>query len=300
MQFAQLKPGRAFSPLHSLLYYFQRLVTVRRLRRFISSGLCASVRTRTGIYFISPDIMAKTARYLDALRAVGLTDLGVVFTKDQLADIQNYLSGKSLKENGSGRHVFTLQNVPQNVRMGDYELGDILHCPHIVKLANSPALLALATEYIGCKPTLSAIGLRWSFPVEAEGEGLQAFHRDSDDWRFLKVFVYLTDVDEECGPHVYVKGTHQARAPLRLRPYSDTEVRKAYGTDRCVAVTGPAGFAFAADTYGIHKGAVPVKRPRLLLQLQYSILPVYMYHYQPLSYQAANQFDRYVNRLIFQ
>lgn len=300
MQFAQLKPGPAFSPLQTVLYYAQRLITPRRLRRLVVSSLCASVRIRAGTALASDESCGQVDAYLRELQACGLVDLGGVLNNMQLAEIHRYLSGKQLKENGPRGRTFTLAEAPADVRMADYGLGDILDCPHIVQLANSPALLALAAKYIGCKPTLSAIGLRWSFPVEAEGEGLQAFHRDSDDWRFLKVFVYLTDVDDDCGPHVYVKGTHRARAPLLLRPYGDAEVEAANGKDQCISVTGPAGFAFAADTYGIHKGSVPKARRRLLLQFQYSILPVYMYRYDPLAYREAGSFDSYINRLIFQ
>jgi hypothetical protein len=258
------------------------------------------VRLRAGAADIKEESARKVDVLLNELQSSGLIKLGPVFSSTQLADIHQYLSGKLLKENGSGGRSFTLEELPESVRMADYGLGDILDCPHIIQLANSPALLALAAKYIGCKPTLSAIGLRWSFPAGSQGEGLQAFHRDSDDWRFLKVFVYLTDVAEDCGPHVYVKGTHRTRAPLKLRPYGDAEIEAAYGQDQCVSVTGPAGFAFAVDTYGIHKGAVPKARRRLLLQFQYSILPVYMYRYQPLGYRQARAFDPYINRLIFQ
>lgn len=301
MQFAQLKPGPEFAPVHSLFYYAQRLMTARRLRRLIVAGLCAGVRLRSGAAVAGGEGDTQVANYLKELQDCGIVSLGSVFSAGQLAEIHQYLSTKPLKENGpEGRSFASVADIPVDVRMADYALGDVLDCPHLVQLANSPALLALAARYIGCKPTLSAVGLRWSFPVESEGEGLQAFHRDSDDWRFLKVFVYLTDVDDGCGPHVYVAGTHRMRAPVRLRPYGDAEVAAAYGKERCMAVTGSAGFAFAADTYGIHKGSVPKTRRRLLLQFQYSILPVYMYRYDPVAYREAAAFDPYINRLIFQ
>ena len=75
-----------------------------------------------------------------------------------------------------------------------------LLCPRL--LANSAPLVRLAAQYISCKPTISAIALRWSYPQAGGGSGLQGFHRDCDDWRFIKVFVYLTDVDHTAGPHV--------------------------------------------------------------------------------------------------
>jgi hypothetical protein len=40
---------------------------------------------------------------------------------------------------------------------------------------------------------------------------LQAFHRDSEDWRYLKILVYLSDVDDGAGPHVYLHGSHLTR-----------------------------------------------------------------------------------------
>ena len=51
------------------------------------------------------------------------------------------------------------------------------------------------------------------------------------------------------------------------------------------------------DTRGIHKGMAPTGRPRLLLQIQYSLLPVYMYRYEKPRRTAPEQLDRYINRL---
>ncbi|KAF3998146.1 hypothetical protein [Glaciimonas immobilis] len=141
------------------------------------------------------------------------------------------------------------------------------------------------------------MGLRWSFPNIETGSGLQAFHRDYDDWRFIKVFVYLTDVDNDSGPHVFVQGTHHEHCAMRLRGYGDAKIMEAYGEDKIVSITGTAGFGFAVDTHGIHKGIVPRQRPRLLLQIQYSLLPVYLYHYRPGTSQRALPLDRYINRL---
>src|SRR6202008_1618571 len=122
--------------------------------------------------------------------------------------IQAHLSNKLLIDRYRVRDAFTLQQVPASLRVADYQLRDIVTCPHILALANSPALLGLAAPYLECKPTISALGLRWSFPAEGDSSALQAFHRDSEDWRYLKVLVYLTDVDEESGPHVYLHGSH--------------------------------------------------------------------------------------------
>lgn len=297
MQPAQLTPGHEFSPMQSLFYYSQRLVTEPTMRRWVAAGLGALVRLRAGPTDLNPIVANRNHESLCELEGTGIAQLGKLFTSQQLDEIHGFLADKVLVEHGPRGRRFSAVQTPEDVSMADYDLTDILNCPHILQLANSPSLLALAAQYIGCKPTVSALGLRWSFPTGAAGEGLQAFHRDLDDWRFLKVFVYLTDVPQDGGPHVYVKGSHLTRAPLRLRAYGKEELKQAYGDEQIISVTGCAGQGFAADTYGIHKGAVPVGRPRLLLQFQYSMLPVYAYRYKPLAIERSGEFDTYVNRL---
>ena len=297
MEYTQLKPGRAFKPLHSLLYYTQRIVTPRCLRKVVVRGLAGYLRVRHGMpdQKLSADLAHQQA--LAMLQAEGHTVLGTLLTPSQIADIHRYLADKPVSPHGRGLPTFPAQQPPPGLSMAEYSLADTLACPHLLKLANSAALVRLAAQYIGCKPTISAIGLRWSYPQPGSGKGLQGFHRDCDDWRFIKVFVYLTDVDDAAGPHVYVGGTHQEHCSVRLQAYSDAEVGSRYGAHRISRVTGPAGTGFAVDTRGIHKGQVPTQKPRLLLQIQYSLLPVYMYRYAAPQRLAPAQLDSYINRL---
>ncbi len=37
---------------------------------------------------------------------------------------------------------------------------------------------------------------------------MQYFHRDPDDFRFLTLFIYLTDVSPSAGPHQVIPGSH--------------------------------------------------------------------------------------------
>jgi hypothetical protein len=295
MEFARLAPGRAFMPFNSLLYYAQRLVTPRRLRHAVVNKLSRYIRLRHGE--LRAEAQSAHLKWMQALQCDGYTPLGNMLTAEELAQIREYLSDKQLHARDQDPFPFSLDQPLPRVRMAEYTLADILACPHLLELANHPGLLRMAGDYIGCKPTISAIGLRWSFPDDGAGKGLQEFHRDCDDWRFIKVFLYLTDVDEGSGPHVYVQGTHLEHCSMRLRPYGDAEIMQRYGQDRVVTVTGPAGFAFAVNTHGIHKGTLPSRRPRLMLQIQYSLLPVYIYRYRPLSSRQPAKLDRYINRL---
>jgi len=295
MEFARLAPGRSFKPVHSLLYYAQRMVTPQRLRHALADGLSRYIDARHGM--LPAQAHALHRRGIGRLRRDGYAPLGRMLDNGQIAQILDYLRDKPLLARGKSLPPFSIDRAVPGVRMAEYALADVIGCPHLLEFANHPGLLRLAADYIGCKPTISAIGLRWSFPDAGTGTGLQAFHRDADDWRFIKVFVYLTDVDEECGPHVYVRGTHLEVCGMRLKDYSDEEILKTYGKERIVSVTGPAGTAFTVNTHGIHKGMLPSGRPRLLLQVQYSLLPVYLYRYRPVASERGEGVDPYINRL---
>jgi len=298
MEYAQLKPGRRFAPLQSVLYYSQRIVTHPALRRLVVRALSGALRLRqgSGCELYAATSADETA--LADLRRSGYAPLGNLLDAAQCDDIRAWLHDKLLIDRDHERPGFTLDERVNEVRVADYHLRDVIACPHILALANSPPLLGLAARYMKCKPTISALGLRWSFPVPGADSTLQAFHRDSEDWLYLKVLVYLTDVDDAAGPHVYLHGSHLTRAPIRLRFYSDSEISSAHSADMLLTAIGTRGFCFAVDTAGIHKGTAPAHQPRLMLQIQYSLLPSYAYRYAPERYPGPLVLDPYVNRLI--
>ena len=298
MDYMQLMPGRTFRPWHSLMYYAQRAVTPRRLRRAVANGVAGYLRVRHGMPSMGSAAGSDEAALLQTLLADGLAMLPALLDPSQIADIHAYLRSRPLSPHGRTAPRFLADAPPPGVRMAEYSLADVIGCPHLLELANSTPLIRLAAQYIGCKPTISAIGLRWSYPQEGTGTGLQGFHRDCDDWRFLKVFAYLTDVDEGAGPHVYVKGSHRERCTVRLSPYADEDIARRYGQQKIVSVIGPAGTVFAVNTHGVHKGLLPGSKPRLLLQIQYSLLPVYMYRYEPTASLRPAKIDGYINRLL--
>jgi hypothetical protein len=297
MEYAQLTPGPGFAARQSFLYYGQRSVTSPALRRLVVAALRTGVRFLHGSFPSDQLATVQETKTLQELGNDGYAPLPALLSDDQIADIRAFFRSRLLTPRSGNESPFTVEHAPQGVRIADYSLRDIIDAPHILELANHPSLLRLAASYIGCKPTISALGLRWSFPSAATGADVQAFHRDSDDWRYMKVLVYLTDVNDEAGPHVYVKGTHLARAPMRLQLYKDAEIRQRYGADQLIVATGNAGFGFAVDTSGIHKGTVPAKKPRLMLQIQYSLLPAFSYRYTPQPYRGSLALDSYINRL---
>ena len=172
-----------------------------------------------------------------------------------------------------------------------YKPESILRVPSVLSFATEPAALAAAERYLGAPPVLIALEAWWSFPGH-EAKEAQRFHLDIDDHRFMKHFLYLTDVDEESGPHAYVEHTHRPQdyGDIIARGHGETEQKAIFDWlfqtlrkedadvehhtgKRPTLITGDAGTRFLAVTRGLHKGLAPTKKPRLVLQATYGISP---------------------------
>lgn len=160
----------------------------------------------------------------------------------------------------------------------DYRVSDLLANPDVQDLLADPSLLALAESYLGSAPRLDVLSMWWhtNFHDQPDSEAAQLYHFDIDRPRWLKVFIYLTDVNLENGPHSFIEGTHRIDAiPAKFlqRGYvrlTDDEVLREYGSGREIVFSAPRGSIIAEDTIGLHKGGVVRGGARLLLQLQFS------------------------------
>jgi hypothetical protein len=293
IQNARLTPGRGFKPINSILYYGMRLLPYARSRRRIACVIARCVNWCTS------SVLEDTKKPLDRIAAClerdGCVSLEPVLSQLQIDEILAFLDKKKVV---SGGRSFVLSRVPNDVLRAAYSLRDVLQCPHLLSLMNNSKVLRIARNYLGCTPTISGLGLHWSFPQRDSVVDVQCFHRDPDDWRFLKLFVYLTDVDEQSGPHEFVARSHRSSGRIFSRPYTEQEVERSYGCDHVFKMVGVKGTNFLADTWGIHRGNVPVSRPRLLLQIEYSILPIMKFEYRPLRLPRAENYDRHINRLL--
>jgi ectoine hydroxylase-related dioxygenase (phytanoyl-CoA dioxygenase family) len=196
--------------------------------------------------------------------------------------------------------VFTRDTVPGVTRVAQLDVAALLRSPAAMRLANHPDVLSVVEGWLGARPT-ALFTAWWSIATDGPAEHAQLFHRDKDDWRFVKLFVYLTDVDDQSGPHVYVPGSHR---PLRgefsgQRRYQDEEVEREYGKDATRLFTGARGTAFLENTYGLHKGLPPRRGERLIFQVTYSLFPLLYAPDQPLvkSSELPFEYDPYVHRL---
>ena len=172
---------------------------------------------------------------------------------------------------------------PWRVQLGDFNCDQIPAHTHVAQirmaprlarlheLANDPKVIGVVSAYFGCKPYLDSIQAWWSSSGHQEPEEAENFHRDNDSIRFLKLFLYATDVGLTNGPHVFVAGSHSSPRLNKRGRLSDQEVENTFGREAIRYMTGVAGDAFLEDTYGIHKGQLPQEGRRLLIQFRYSV-----------------------------
>lgn len=141
--------------------------------------------------------------------------------------------------------------------------------PVLTEVANIE-LKPLADAYLGANSVLLNTALLLSFPSQKKNYNVDyGFHYDIDDYRFLKVFFYLTDVNLDSGPHEIILESHHSNAFLRFFNRRLNGVPQRF-KDKVHTILGPAGSGFFEDTYCYHRGSDP-QRPRLMLQLEFGL-----------------------------
>ncbi len=157
-------------------------------------------------------------------------------------------------------------------------------CDAIDQIARNEKVVEIARQYLGAEPILWLTQLKWSFGPDSSGErqGLRsapdeptqydgdAFHYDTLDFRSLTIFIYLTDVDPSCGPHVLIENTHRIKSFGETCQIilSDEAARRKFGEGRIKMILGPKGTVLFEETSSFHKASRCLTK-RLMLSIDY-------------------------------
>src|SRR5262249_20961007 len=175
-----------------------------------------------------------------------------------------------------------------------YANEDLVHMPHFWELANDPLLLYIIEKTFGAKPTISYASVWWLLPGIARMADTDEVHRDVDDWAEMKLFFYLNDIDEESGPHAFVRGSHTWRLPTRRRSLNLANSEWPI-VDNLVVLTGRSGLAWLENSYGLHQATIPKKKNRLMASVTYTLFPLPFGPKLPLASGLNNaRFDPYI------
>ena len=150
---------------------------------------------------------------------------------------------------------------------------DLLSDNKISQFICSKTMLKLAKKYLNTNSISVSASYFISFPAnltELEKiKNAQYYHWDNDFVKFFKLYIYLSDVDSDCGPHIFIPQTHKKKLDKHKlqRPYKDTDIDTSY--EKKKEFIGETGSFFFVDSYGLHKGEIPKKNYRLMINVHY-------------------------------
>ncbi len=153
-----------------------------------------------------------------------------------------------------------------------------------IQLSLHERILDIVNSYMQMWSRFYLFTLNVTHPVgpDATATTSQLWHRDADDKKICKMFLYLNDVDHESGPFVYIPETAygQKHTFLYSLPGAVPQegvacalVKKQIETQVCV---GKAGTIIFCDTAGIHKGGYATHNERVMFTASYRSSSAYL------------------------
>jgi hypothetical protein len=157
--------------------------------------------------------------------------------------------------------------------------GELASAPAIFRWGLAQENLDLVECYIGLPVRYLGVEIKRERPPGATREFIRDWHMDAEDRRMLKIVIYLSDVDEGCGPFEYLDRPRTERAVralnyvhgFRHRFLSDTAVDHLIPAKLWRRATGPRLTAVYADTSRImHRIKPPSTSDRYSMTFVYS------------------------------
>lgn len=185
----------------------------------------------------------------------------------------------------------------QNVLTPD----DLTKYPDLLEVARAPEVVNPVTEYLGVNPYLRSMGLYITPPMAPiTDNGSQYYHLDQEARYQVKVFVAVTDIDEEAGPTYFVPRIVSDLIDEKLLELSKNGKMWRYGKIKddawrmvckpkyVMKFVGNSGATLFIDTSNcFHMGGRTLSKKRAVFQLQYvpaipgSLAVMDLYEYSP-------------------
>jgi Phytanoyl-CoA dioxygenase (PhyH) len=161
----------------------------------------------------------------------------------------------------------------------------LIHIPELSSVAFHESILKIAANFLGYVPPLYRATVVRDFPHERALHSSN-FHKDNDESDSLQIFIYLVDIDDTCGPLIYIPGSNhydvRSCRPRLSRDLglasndgrlSDEEVERVYPRNSWATLRTRRGSVAAIHGNGIHKGPAwkrlgdPNNKPRTAIKL---------------------------------
>ena len=144
----------------------------------------------------------------------------------------------------------------------------------LLSLGIHPLILDVVNSYLGLWSKLIYFDMWYTLPLNTDTRFLsQRWHRDPEDRRKIRTFLYFSRVDRDAGAMEYFAGSHVGGPyeqlfswddPLGIPYPPDGEVDRQIPASQHVILEGPPGMLIFCDTAGFHRGGISRSIPRIL------------------------------------
>jgi hypothetical protein len=144
----------------------------------------------------------------------------------------------------------------------------------LLNFSLNPLILDVVNSYLGMWSKLIYFDMWYTLPLRTEQRFLsQRWHRDPEDRRKIRTFLYFSEVDTDSGAMEYLSGSHfggpfenvfRWEGPLGIPYPPDGEVERQIPASQNVILKGPPGTLIFCDTAGFHRGGISRTAPRIL------------------------------------
>ncbi len=171
-----------------------------------------------------------------------------------------------------------------------------------LQLSVNQCILDIVNSYMQMYTKLNYYFLAQTIPVgNARETKSQRWHRDPEEPRMCKMFIYLSDVDETAGPFIYIPYTVRGQKWSHLFPQKspsgnyppEESVNKIPQHETRLTITGAAGTVIFCDTTGLHRGGYATVKERVMFTAFYTS-PCWS---EPPRYKRSDTSRRYLNDL---
>ena len=225
----------------------------------------------------------------EAIKATGYYNFGARLSPEDCEQLREFARSTPCAPRLDTPHDKRIyDSVDPVANIYDFDWQDLLENTAIQKIVTDPALLSVAQKYVGPSAQLQNVHMWWTnakLRNVSDDAAAQLFHIDMDIIKWINFFIYLTDVDNQNGPHCFVTESHKhSNKPLKLwrdGRFTDDEISAFFPADQIVNLTGAAGTLLAVDTMGFHKGLSPIAGERLVLQVRFACSHFGKFHPKP-------------------
>tara|TARA_Y100001970_G_scaffold285932_1_gene406883 strand:+ start:262 stop:1764 length:1503 start_codon:yes stop_codon:yes gene_type:complete len=225
---------------------------------------------------------------LSDLKKNGITQFkNPLLTKKQIADINFFL--KSEKAYPAHVPYYDKFHPIKNIfnfkgKIASFNADSIIRAPHLIELITRDDILDVIRNYLGCNPTLFDLNLICSFGSKEKYHETHHFHRDHDDFHHVLLMIYLSDVYDNSGGHIYAQKSHlidnsSGQMKPKINENNSVKDRLSDLDDfKEEIIVGEAGTGFISDANGLHSGSVPEpNKRRFAFWARFGLGPNYMW-----------------------